>query len=56
MLKAISWQILGLVTSFSISWLFLGSIGEAGEMTFFLTLTAFCLYFLHERFWNRINF
>jgi uncharacterized membrane protein len=55
LLKAITWQLLGLLTSFAISWMYLESAAEAGGMTMVLSTTAFAMYFLHERVWTKFN-
>ena len=55
LLKAVSWQLLGLVSSLLISWFFMGSLVQAGAMTFVMTSTAFVMYFLHERFWAQLK-
>jgi uncharacterized membrane protein len=55
LLKAISWQTLGLFTTLGITWLFTGSLVQAGSMTFVMTGVAFITYFLHERVWARVE-
>jgi uncharacterized membrane protein len=55
LLKAVSWQLLGLVSSLLISWFFTGSLMQAGAMTIVMTTTAFVMYFLHERFWAQLK-
>lgn len=53
--KAISWRVMGTVDTFIISWLITGHLALAGGIAFTEVLTKICLYWLHERAWNRIS-
>jgi len=53
--KAITWQVLGLLTTSALAWLHTGSITTA--LSFALTTAASGLAFfvLHERLWARVR-
>jgi uncharacterized membrane protein len=53
--KAVSWQLLGLLSMAIIGWFFTGSLAAAGSMALVTTLCGSISYILHERAWNRIS-
>jgi uncharacterized membrane protein len=55
MIKAISWRLTGTVDTFIISFLVTGKFKYAISISFFEVFTKITLYYLHERFWNRIE-
>lgn len=52
--KAVTWQLLGLVTMTLLAWLMTGSLTAAGSLAFAAALTGFACFILHERIWARI--
>ena len=55
-LKAISWRATGTADTMVISFLVTGQIKLALSIGVFELFTKTCLYYLHERVWNRIAF
>jgi uncharacterized membrane protein len=56
MLKAISWRATGTVDTMVISFLVTGQAKLALSIGVFELFTKTCLYYLHERAWNKISF
>lgn len=52
--KAVSWQLLGLLTMTLIGYLFTGSVAAAGSLAIVTTVIGAVCYVIHERAWNRI--
>ena len=52
--KAVSWQLLGLLSMTLIGYLFTGSVAAAGSLAVVTTIIGAVCYVLHERVWNRI--
>lgn len=52
--KAISWQMLGLVTMTLLAWLTTGDLLAAGGLALAGAISGFVCYILHERAWARI--
>lgn len=52
--KAVSWQLLGLLSMTLIGYLFTGSVTAAGSLAVVTTMIGAVCYVLHERIWNRI--
>lgn len=52
--KAVSWQLLGLLSMAVIGWFFTGSLAAAGSMAVVAAICGLVFYVLHERVWNRI--
>ena len=53
--KAFFWQLIGLLTSGGIGYLFTGSIAIGGTMAILNAAIGFAGYFLYERLWNKVN-
>lgn len=53
--KAVSWRITGTLDTFVISYLVTGKFKLAFSISIIETFTKICLYYFHERVWNRIN-
>jgi uncharacterized membrane protein len=53
--KAISWRITGTLDTFIISWLITGQLLLASGIAFTEIMTKICLFWAHERVWNRIR-
>ena len=53
--KAISWQALGIISMTILSYARVGSIAAALSLAISASLTSFFVFFLHEKFWNRIG-
>jgi len=56
LVKAISWRVTGTVDTFIISWIITGHILLASGIALTEIMTKICLFWLHERVWNKINF
>ncbi len=55
-LKALSWRATGTVDTIVVSLLVTGKIKLALSIGFVELFTKVCLYYLHERLWNKISF
>lgn len=53
--KAITWQLLGLFTMTALAWLATGSLVAAGGLAISGALSGFVCFILHERLWARIS-
>lgn len=56
LLKAVSWRITGTVDTVVISFLITGKLKWAVSIGAVELFTKLCLYYAHERVWNRISF
>ena len=54
--KAVSWRITGTLDTMVISLLITGKLKWALSIGFVEVFTKICLYYLHERAWNRLAF
>jgi len=54
--KAISWRVTGTLDTFIISWIITGQALLASGIALTEILTKICLFWFHERVWNKINF
>ena len=54
LLKAISWQILGIIITISVAALYTGSMAQSIELTAIYTALSLIFYTLHERVWQLI--
>jgi len=54
--KAVSWRLTGTLDTIIISFLITGEIKMAVSIGFIELFTKICLYYLHERIWNKIQF
>jgi len=53
--KAVLWQLLGLVVLSAVGLLLTGSVALGGAIALVNTATGFVLYFGYERLWSRIR-
>lgn len=53
--KAVSWQALGLLVTTLIGYAFTGELAQAGAFAAVLTLVSLVTYVLHERIWNAVR-
>ena len=53
--KAVSWQVLGFITTSVIMFFYTGDMAQAAGMTLSLTLVALVMYVLHERIWQFVG-
>jgi uncharacterized membrane protein len=53
--KAISWQALGLVSMTGITYAITGSVAEGGLIAVVGAITGMFSFILHERVWTRIS-
>ena len=53
--KAISWRLVGTMDTFIVSFLVTGELILAGSIASIEVLTKICLFWLHERGWNKIK-
>ena len=54
-MKAISWRITGTIDTFLVSWLITGKPALAGSIAATEIATKICLFWFHERVWNKIQ-
>ncbi len=54
--KAVSWRATGTLDTIIISFLVTGKVRLAISIGFIELFTKICLYYLHERLWNKISF
>ncbi len=54
-IKALTWQGMGLVVMMLITWLVTGSIAKGGMIAVLGATTGTVTYILHERLWARIS-
>lgn len=52
--KAVTWQLLGLVTMTLIAWIVTGSLTSAGGLALTAAATGFICFIIHERVWAHI--
>jgi uncharacterized membrane protein len=55
LIKAVTWRITGTVDTFLISWLITGQLILATGIAFTEVITKICLFWAHERLWNRVD-
>ena len=55
LVKAITWRITGTLDTFIISWFITGQLALAGGIALTEVLTKICIFWIHERIWNKIN-
>ena len=55
LIKAATWQAMGLVTGTAIAWLYTGSIAASGGIAATGAISGAIFYILHERLWARIT-
>ena len=53
--KAVSWRVTGTIDTFIIAWLITGQPLIASTIAFTEIMTKICLFWLHERVWNKIK-
>ncbi|OCW59037.1 DUF2061 domain-containing protein [Hoeflea olei] len=53
--KAVSWQALGLVSTALIAWLHTGAMLSALTFALSTSATGLAFFFLHERLWARVR-
>jgi uncharacterized membrane protein len=54
--KAVSWRATGTVDTIIVSFLVTGKIKLAFSIGFIELFTKICLYYFHERVWEKISF
>ena len=54
--KAVSWRATGTLDTIVVSLLITGRLKLALSIGFVELFTKICLYYLHERVWNRVTF
>lgn len=55
LVKAVTWQLLGLVTMTALARLMTGSWTTAGGFALAAALVSLCVFVVHERVWNHIS-
>ncbi|KEJ88934.1 hypothetical protein DSW25_11860 [Sulfitobacter donghicola DSW-25 = KCTC 12864 = JCM 14565] len=53
--KALTWQLMGLVTMTAIGFVFTGSIAAGGGIAIVGAAAGFVSYFFHERVWQKVS-
>lgn len=54
-IKAVSWQVLGIAVMSAIAYLHTSSISTALSMAGTTSALGFVSYFIHEKLWQRVN-
>lgn len=54
-LKAVTWQMLGILTMTAVSYPRTGSLTAAATLALSASATGFVCFFLHERVWNAVR-
>jgi uncharacterized membrane protein len=52
--KSISYRILSVIITFSISWMLTGNLTIAGSIASIDAVIKFVVYFMHERAWGKL--
>lgn len=55
-LKTFSWRFIGTIDTFTISWIIIGNLFAGVKIGLIESISKMILYFLHEKFWFKINF
>jgi uncharacterized membrane protein len=55
LIKAVTWRVTGTIDTFIISWLITGELLLASGIAVTEIVTKICLFWAHERVWNRID-
>ena len=53
--KTVAWRTLGTLDTITIAWFLTNNIKIATSIGFIEIFTKIVLYFLHERFWNKVK-
>ena len=56
LLKTVSWRIVGTIDTILLGWFVTGQVSLGAKIGGMELITKMLLYFLHERFWYKINF
>jgi uncharacterized membrane protein len=54
--KAVSWRLGGTAVTFLTAWFFIGTLDTAVKIGILDTILKIGVFYIHERFWNRLNF
>ena len=54
--KAITWRAGGTVVTFAVAWFITGNFDFSLKIGMLDTIVKIGVFYLHERFWNRLNF
>lgn len=52
--KAVTWQVIGLVSMTGVGFAFTGSVAQGGGIALFSAGISVLFYILHERAWSRV--
>ena len=55
LIKAISWQLLGIATMTILSFLFTGSIQRSMVLALMSCFVSFLFFIIHEKIWNNVG-
>ncbi|MGF1562535.1 MAG: DUF2061 domain-containing protein [Geminicoccaceae bacterium] len=55
LIKAVTWQLLGLLTMTALGYLVFGELAGAGLMSLLSAASGFIFYLLHEQVWARVR-
>jgi uncharacterized membrane protein len=55
-MKAVSWRIVATLTTIILVFIFTGNIAISSGVGFIELFVKIAVYYLHERFWNLLNF
>jgi len=54
--KAVTWRAGGTVVTFMVVWIVAGELSLAAQIGILDTAIKIGAFYVHERFWNRLNF
>lgn len=54
-IKALGWQLLGLLTMATVGYLTTGSWQDGGKMALASAVVSLTIYVVYERLWDRVN-
>jgi len=54
LIKAFTWQVLGILTMTLLSYFYTGSVTTSLSLAFASCAVSFLVFLLHEKLWNRV--
>jgi len=54
--KAISWRFVATIITFTVAWILTRKLELAAQIGIFDTVLKLGSFYMHERYWNRLNF
>jgi len=53
--KSVVWRLAATINGFLVAFIFLHELSQSVKIAVVANVTGFILYYLHERFWNYVN-